>query len=48
MEKKYNVSILAKNLKKWSCNYQVNSSDTIRNIKEKITDELDINIENQI
>ena len=48
MEKKYNVSILPKNLKKWSCNYQVNSSDTIRNIKEKIKDELDINIENQI
>ena len=35
-------------MKKWSCNYQVNPSDTIRNIKEKIKDELDINIENQI
>ena len=48
MEKKFDVSIFPKKLKRWCCNYEVNPSDTIRNIKEKIKDELDINIENQI
>ena len=48
MEQKFYVKIFPKKLKKFSCDYEVNHSDIIRNIKEKIKNDLNITIENQI
>ena len=48
MENKFDVHIFPKNLEKFFYNYKVIPSDTVRNIKEKIKNDLNIPIENQI
>ena len=48
MENKFDVHIFPKNFEKFYYNYKVIPSDTVRNIKEKIKNDLNIKIENQI